>query len=496
MKMMQDASTYDVLTFGDFRLDPVRFVLHKGASPVRLGSRALEILILLAQRAGQVVTKNELLDRVWPKGVAQEATLRVHIAALRKALGDGGHGTRYVENFSGRGYRFVAPVTRRRESSTFEVASTLPAAEPARVDDVPVPLSRMVGCAHVVAALTIRVLRQRLVTIVGPGGAGKSLAAAAVVEKQVAAYEHGVRFVDLSAVNDSRGACEALGAALGLAEVAEDGMSGVLSFLQDKSTLIVLDNCERVVEAAAALAERVLQRAPGVHLLATSREPLRAVSEYVHRLPPLELPAPASDLVCAEALAYPAIQLFVERASASLDSFKLTEEDLPAVVEICRRLEGNPLAIELAAARVDFFGVRGLAGRLEDCLGLLTRGPRTAAARHQSLRASLDWSYELLSPLEQTVLRRLATLAAGFSMESANETVADGKIGAADVFDALTNLVAKSLVHTNVTDESIRYRLSDAARAYAMEKLLNTDESSRAARLQDWSDATNVIGWK
>jgi predicted ATPase/DNA-binding winged helix-turn-helix (wHTH) protein len=496
MKMMQDASTYDVLTFGDFRLDPVRFVLHKGAKPVRLGSRALEILILLAQRAGQVVTKNELLDRVWPQGVAQEATLRVHIAALRKALGDGGHGVRYVENFSGRGYRFVAPVTRRRESSTFEVASTSPTAEPAHVDDTPVPLARMIGRAREVAALTIRVLRQRLVTIVGPGGAGKSLLAAAVVEKQVAAYEHGVRFVDLSAVTDSHGVCEALGLALGLAKIAEDVMSGVLSFLQDKSILIVLDNCERVVAATAALAEKVLHRAPGVHLLATSREPLRAVSEYVHRLAPLEVPAPASDLACAEALAYPAIQLFVERASASLDAFELTEEDLPAVVEICRRLEGNPLAIELAAARVDFFGVRGLAGRLEDCLGLLTRGPRTAAARHQSLRANLDWSYELLSPLEQTVLRRLATLAAGFSMESANTTAADGEIGAVDVFDALTNLVAKSLLHTKVTDEGICYRLSAAVQAYAKEKLLNTDESSRGARLQYWSDATTVIGWK
>jgi predicted ATPase/DNA-binding winged helix-turn-helix (wHTH) protein len=489
--------TCEVLTFGEFRLDPVRFVLHKGGRPVRLGSRALEILILLTQRAGQVVTKNELLDRVWPKGVAQEATLRVHVAALRKALGDGGQGARYVENFSGRGYRFVAPVIPAREKSPLEVANVSPTIEHVRgAEGVSVALGRMVGCADVVAALSMRVLRQRLVTIVGPGGAGKSLVAAAVIEKQVAAYEHGVRLVDLSAVSDIRGAREALGAALGLADTAEDVMSGILSFLQDKSLLIVLDNCERLVEASAALAEKVLQRAPGVHLLATSRESLRATSEYVYRLPALEVPAACSNLGCAEALAYPAIQLFVERASASLDSFELTEEDLPAVVEICRWLEGNPLSIELAAARVDFFGVRGLAARLGDCLGLLTRGPRTAAARHQSLRATLDWSYELLSPLERIVLCRLATLAAVFSIESAIATAVDGEVSAAEMFDALTNLVAKSLLHTDVTDERIRYRLCDATRAYAMEKLLDTDWASHRARSQEWSATTNIIGWK
>jgi len=502
MKTTQDAPVhspgYDVLTFGRFRLDPVRYVLHEGAKPLRLGSRALEILILLTQRSGQVVSKNELLDRVWPKSVAQEATLRVHIAALRKALGDGEHGTRYVENFSGRGYRFVAPVTRQRASSSPEPMPVPPVRDVdiSDTDTLPVLLTRMVGREQAVAALAARVLQQRLVTVAGAGGAGKSVVAAAVAEKQSAVYEHGVRFVDLSGVTHSRNISGTLSAALGIADLAEDAMPGILSFLKDKSMLIVFDNCEHVVETVAAMAERILQRAPKAHLLATSREPLRAACEYVHRLPPLEVPAPSANPVRAEVLASPAIQLFVERASAALDSFELTTEDLPAVVEICRRLEGSPLAIELAAARVDFFGVRGLAARLDDCLGLLTRGPRTALPRHQSLRANFDWSHGLLSALEQVVLRRIAVLPGRFNLDSANAAAVDGKVRMVDVFDTLTNLVAKSLLGTDLTDDGILYRLSETTRAYAMEKLLSSEESSRATRLHGWADATHVIGWK
>jgi predicted ATPase len=354
----------------------------------------------------------------------------------------------------------------------------------------------MVGRTQAVAAVADRVSRQRLVTIVGPGGGGKTVVAAAVAEKQSAAYEHGVCFVDFAVVTDVGSIPSTLAAALGLADLPEDLMSGILSFLKDKSMLIVFDNCEHVVEAAAAMAEKVLRRVPGVHLLATSREPLRAAGEYVYRLPPLEVSVPSSGPARADAVTCAAIQLFAERAAASLDSFELTDDDLPAVVEICRRLEGNPLAIELAAARVDFFGVRGLAARLDDCLGLLTRGPRTALPRHQSLRATLDWSYGLLSSLEQVVLHRLAVLPGRFSVDSASAAAVGGNVRMADVFDTLTNLVAKSLLSADVTEDGVLYRLSDATRAYAMEKLLGSDERSRMTQLHGWPEATNVIGWK
>jgi predicted ATPase len=241
----------------------------------------------------------------------------------------------------------------------------------------------------------------------------------------------------------------------------------------------VLDNCERVIEAAAALAERVLQAAPGVHLLATSREPLRAESEYVHRLAPLGTPPDTHTLTRAEALSYPAIQLFIERASAYMDSFELHEGDISLLAQICSRLEGNPLAIDLAAARVDLFGIRGLAAGLTDSLRLLSRGRRTAVPRHQSLRATLDWSYELLSPLETAVLRRLAMFSGPFDTDSASIVAEDSQIRATDVFDTLTNLVAKSLLLTQVIGERTLYRLPETTRTYAFEKLHESGEVER-----------------
>ena len=496
-KMVQGQSAdpchYEILSFGRFRLDPVKHVLCDDGKPLRLGSRALEILIALVERSGQVVSKNELLARVWPKSVVQESTLRVHIAALRKALGDDEHGTRYVENFSGRGYRFVAHVMRLQESLSLETPQGTPypasTSEATCTGNLPVYLSRIVGRAQIIATLAARTPQRRFVTIVGAGGIGKTTVATAVAEKLAGTYEHGVRFVDLSLVNDVRQLPGTLASVLDLAPVPDDALPGVLAFLKNKSMLLVLDNCEHVVEAAAAIAERVLQSAPGLHLLATSREPLRAESEYIHRLSPLETPAPSALMTLPEALRFPAIELFLDRALASLDSFELHDSDITLVAQICSRLEGNPLAIELAAARVDLFGVRGVAARLDDCLELLTRGRRTALPRHKSLRATLDWSYGLLSPVEQVVLRRLAVFSGCFDMESAHAIGRDEHIRIDDVADTLTNLVAKSLLTTDTTGEQLLYRLPDTIRAYALEKLQDSNELTKTDKQQpeSWS---------
>jgi predicted ATPase/DNA-binding winged helix-turn-helix (wHTH) protein len=490
MKMSQEQTVqsldYEVLIFGRFRLDPVQHVLYERDKPLRLGSRALEILIVLTERSGEVVSKNELIARVWPKSVVQEATLRVHIAALRKALGDGEHGARYVENFSGRGYRFVAHVIHRQEHFTLD-----PAHEPLepcatqdsatqRASSLPVPLTELIGRDQVVSMLASRIPRRRLVTIVGPGGIGKTVVARAVAENLSHGYEHGVYFADLSILKDPRQLAETLTDVLDLPAEPGDLLHRIVTFLRARSMLIVLDNCEHVVEAAAAIAEKVLQCAPGIHLLATSREPLRAESEYVHRLSALEAPKPSATLTRAEALGYPAVELFIERASANVDSFELHDSDIPVAVEICSRLDGNPLAIELAAARVDVFGLRGLAARLDNCLRILTIGRRTALPRHQSLRATLDWSYELLSPTEQAVLCRLAVLSSRcFDMEAATAVVEDGKIRATAVFDTVTTLVAKSLLVKEVSGDRILYRFPEATQAYALEKLQACEELAR-----------------
>jgi predicted ATPase/DNA-binding winged helix-turn-helix (wHTH) protein len=467
------------IAFGPFRLYPAQRVLFRAGTPLRLGSRAQEILLLLVERAGEIVKKRELMARLWPDTIVEEGTLRVHIAALRKALADGQAGVRYVENVTGQGYRFVAPLTHVDEAPHAPIAQT-PGADHSH--NIPIALTRMVGRAPVIATLATRLPQERFVTIVGPGGIGKTTVALATADHLHNSYLHGVGFVDLASITDPLLISGTVASALGLATVSRDPLPNIIEFLKHKQMLIVLDNCEHVIEASALLAERLLAGAPSVHVIATSRESLRAKGEWVLRLAPLELPPPAAALTAAEALGFPAIQLFAERAMASLHTFELTDADVPTVTNICRRLDGLPLAIELAAARVDLFGIRGLATRLDDRLRLLIRGRRTAVPRHQTLRATLDWSYEILARVEQIALRRLAVFAGAFDTRSASAVIADDAVHAADVLDVLTNLAAKSLLVAHVAGEQICYRLFDTSRAYAVEKLEDSHESAEIRR--------------
>jgi predicted ATPase len=246
--------------------------------------------------------------------------------------------------------------------------------------------------------------------------------------------------------------------------------------------LIVIDCCERVVEAAAVLAENLLKGAAGIAILATSREPLRAEGESVYRLPPLEIPPSSTDLTAVDALTYPAVQLFVERAASTADRFELRDTDAPVVADICRKLDGIALAIELAAGRVDVFGLLGVAARLDDRIRLLTHGRRTALPRQQTLRATLDWSYDVLSQAEQALLRRLAVFAGGFALEAA-QAVAEGGLAAyTDMAEVVANLVSKSLLNADVRTATGLYRLLDTTRAYALKKLSESGEFHQAAR--------------
>ncbi|WP_210164435.1 winged helix-turn-helix domain-containing protein [Bradyrhizobium sp. Ai1a-2] len=461
-----------VLAFGPFRLLQVQRVLLEGTRPLRLGKRALEILFALVERAGEVVGKEELIARVWPNTVVDEAALRVHVAALRKVLG-GESGARYVENVSGRGYRFVAPLTRLDDSQSEGFARL----EAERHAKLPALFSRMIGRSDAVIALAELLPQQRLVTIVGAGGIGKTTVAVATADRHFDSYEDGACFVDLATITDHSLVPAALASALGLAVYSGDPTVALAAFLANRRMLIVLDNCEHVVTAAAQLAESLLRASPGVHILATSREPLLAEGEWVYRLGPLLVPSPSANLSAAEALTFSAIQLFTERAMASLDNFKLDDADVPIVADLCRRLDGIPLAIELAAARLEAFGLRGLATRLEDRLQLLTKGRRTALPRHQTLRAMLDWSYGLLSNAEQIILRRISVFPGSFDLESTRAVVSDGEISALDLFHAVTSLGAKSLITMDVTGEQVLFRLLDTTRVYALEKLRSAGES-------------------
>jgi DNA-binding winged helix-turn-helix (wHTH) protein len=313
-----------VFAFGPFRLHPAERLLLKEEKPARLGSRALEILITLVERAGETVPKDQLIDRVWPDTVVDEAALRGQIAGLRKALGDGLDGNRFIENIPGRGYSFVSPVAREQRQETTALPN-----QPARVGNLPAQLTRVIGRGGIITTVASRVSQRRLLTIIGPGGIGKTTVAVAAAEATSASYPDGVWFVGLSTIIDAALVPGAVGATLGMVPSNIDPLTALAAWLRGKHLLIVLDCREHVVSTAAAVAEAVLGAAPGVCILATSREPLRAVGEWLLRLPALEVPSGAAPLSASEALGYSAIELFNERAMATMEGFVLSDTDVP-----------------------------------------------------------------------------------------------------------------------------------------------------------------------
>jgi predicted ATPase/DNA-binding winged helix-turn-helix (wHTH) protein len=485
-------STDTAILFGAYRLVPSERALFNGGQQVRLSGRAFDLLVALVERPGEVLSKDELIARVWPSTCVEEGNLRVHIGALRKVLHDAS-GSLYVENVVGRGYSFVAPVRRvaHREASSAPASASAAGAASAMPAMPSMPPIRIIGRGDTLQLLAGQVPQRRLVSVVGPGGMGKTTVAVAASAQLAQAFAHGVFLVDLAPLTDGAQVVSALALALGMPAMSSDPVAALAAHLHDMHALLVFDNCEHVIDSVAALAERLLRQTPRVHVLATSREPLRAEAEWVHRLPPLALPplppagCPAMRFAApalAELAATPAVQLFVERATAGMDSFRLGEDNAAAVADICRRLDGIPLAIELAAGRAEFFGVHGLAERLEDCFTVLTRGRRTALPRHQTLRATLDWSYDMLSPVEQATLRRFAIFRAPFTLVYAAELVQCDDIRAADVLDCIANLAAKSLISADTSGDVTLYRLLGTTRAYALEKLRASGELEWVAR--------------
>lgn len=466
------------ISFGSFDFYPARQLLLDAGKPVRIGSRASDILLALVEKQGQLVSKQELLDRVWPNTFVEEGTLRVHLAALRRALGDGQGGKRYINNISGRGYCFVASVNTETEARE----AVAPAERADRPADMPQPLARMVGRADVVADLAKRLKHQKFITIVGPGGIGKTTVAIAIADSILDSVTDGVCFVDFAPLTDPLLVPSALAARLGVAVRSDAPLPALIDFLKEKNILIVLDSCENVIEAAAILAEEIYKGTKGALVLATSRESLRVEGEHVYRLSPLDVPAEAPEMKAAEALAFPSVQLFVERAAASSGDFELNDRDAPLVAAICRRLDGIALAIEIAAGRIDAFGVAGLAALLDDRFQLLMQGRRTALPRHRTLSATLDWSYSHLPEFERVILRRLAVFAGPFTMESASAILADTGTSPGIAVDAIANLVVKSLVSADTDRSMAFYRLLDTTRDYSLFKLEESGERDRLAR--------------
>src|SRR6202795_3289652 len=479
MNDRRDPQPNDLLSFGPFSLLTAERLLKKADESIPLGGRALDILIALVERAGEVVTHRELISTVWPGVTVEDANLRAHIAALRKALGDGRDGARYVFNVAGRGYCFVAPVTR---SGAEELVPVTGIATTERVQKLPPRLARMVGRDDTVRSLAQQLQMWRFVSIVGPGGIGKTTVAISVAHTLSDGFHDGVFFIDLAALTDPQLVPTAIASALGLMVQTQDPLVGLLTFIGDRKILLVLDNCEHVIGVVAALAERVVSEAPQAHILATSREALRVEGEHVHLLYSLDCPPEDAGLTATEALGYPAAQLFMERAAASGYGTALSDIDAPILARICRRLDGIALAIELAASRVGCLGIRETAELLDNRFSLLWRGRRTALPRHETLNAMLDWSYSLLSEREKVVLCRLSVFVGDFTRQAAGSIASETEVDEAGVVDAVASLVAKSLISTTVINESTYYRLLDTTRAYAAPKLGARGDAARIAR--------------
>lgn len=470
----------DSIFFGPFRLNARGRVLQKDGLPIALGGRALDILIALVECAGSVVAKETLIARVWPDITVEEVGLRVHIANLRKALGDGKDGARYIANVAGRGYIFVAPLN----VSPGDVAAGSATAPINPVRRLPPRIQTMVGRDQEAAWIAQTVHTHRFVTVTGPGGIGKTTVAVAVAHDLEDEFPGGVYFADLAAVHDPALVPGTLVAALGDAPASSDAMATLLSFFRDKQALLLLDNCEHVIDAAAAAAERIFQEATDTCIIATSREPLRVQGEYAHRLLPLDSPSLEGALTTAGALAFPAVQLFIERATAADSSFTFDDGDAASVSRICRMLDGIPLTIELAASQVTAHGVEGLSYLIGDRLAVLVQGRRTAPARHQTLQALMDWSYDLLSSREQRVLRDLSRFSARFNLTAAKAIASDEDTDLAPIAAVLASLVSKSLVSREMVGREIRYRLLETTREYARSKLNADDDADAIARRQ------------
>jgi predicted ATPase/DNA-binding winged helix-turn-helix (wHTH) protein len=452
--------------FGPYRVYPGQRLVLEADQPLRLGRRAMDILLILLEHAGDVVSKQQLIARVWPKSVVEDINLRVHMAALRKALGDGQAGQRYIVTVAQRGYSFVAPYSLKH-------VEQCPASggHEQSGHNLPIRRTRMIGRQVLVDSLVTQLPRQRFITLLGPGGIGKTTVALRVAEQLIGRYRDGIRLLDLAPVSDPLMIAPHLATLLDLSLHDAEPMNGLATFLRERQMLLVIDNCEHLIDAIALLSESILRGAPDVNILATSRESLRAEGEFVQRLESLDCPPPIAVLDRSQALSFSAVQLFVERAMASHDSFELTDDELPLAVEICRRLDGIPLAIELAAAQVNSLGLSGLLTQLQGSFRLLTQGCQTTLGRHQTLRATLDWSFELLSTCEQICLRRLGVFRGGFTLESAAAVIVGEHIEPREVFGSITQLVAKSLLNVEVGDEQVFYRLLDTTRSYALEKL-------------------------
>ena len=474
------------MAFGRFCLHPAKRLLTRDGQPVEIGGRSFDLLVALAEQPGRVLSKRELLKRVWPDVVVEDGSLRFHMAGLRKLLGEGaeGDGSRFIATQVGVGYAFVAPVERletERQEPPVTVVQTAPA--PAGfITNIPPPLPHLIGRERDVDLLLARVVDTPLFTIAGPAGVGKTSLMIEIGHRLTAHFGGQAAFVDFGMLENPALVPPMIAGAMGISVQSGDPAAVILGHLRAGPFLLLLDNCEHVIEQAAEIVERVIEAAPQVRIVTTSREPLRALGEHVHRLDALDYPQETKGLTREELLAYPAVELFCERARAADSALEIGDADALLIADMCQRLDGMALPMELAAVRVATHGIAATARQIGERFSLAWSGRRTAQPRQQTLRATLDWSYDLLSPVERTVLDRLGVFVGPFSVDAALDVVTDATLGSDEAAMALDDLAAKSLIAASRARGAGTYRLLEMTRAYAREKLAaRGSEEQRAA---------------
>jgi len=463
----------DVIRIGRCEIRPATGELVRDDTVVLLGRRALNLLLVLAEAEGSMVTNDTLLKRVWAGSVVEQNTLQSHVSSLRKALGPD---RERLKTYSGRGY-----LLQTGSSDATRTAVPLSAPETSLLTErLPTSPSTLIGRESAVASLRSLLRQPGVITLTGPGGIGKTRLGLEAARFARDEFPGGVYFVDLASVVDPNDVIPAVLSSIGTEHFhasIEDRARG----LGREASLVMIDNCEHVVEVAAVAAEAIVRSNDAVTVLATSRETLRVDGESVFVVPPLDLPEP-NELGTSTLLECSAAQLFFDRSGTSRARFLEDESVGTDIVRICRRLDGNPLAIELAAARADSIGIEEVATRLDDSLSILVDGRRTALPRHQTLRATLAWSYGLLNDNERKVFRRLAVFAGGFTLASACQVVAGGEFSEGTTLDLISGLINKSLVANDFDWPRRRWRLLETTRAYALEQLLESGELASVAK--------------
>jgi predicted ATPase/DNA-binding winged helix-turn-helix (wHTH) protein len=476
---VSDPARPEEFRFGEFRLNARRRTLEKGGLPIRIGARAFDILHVLVESAPEIVDQRTLMARAWPHATVGKTSLRYHMVGLRKALDEeAGSQERMIVTVAGRGYGFTGPVAKvpsdHRERQE----------PPADVFPITLPKARklVIGRKGETETVTSTLLGDRFVSIVGPGGIGKTTLAVGVASALCETLDVTAVFVDLGPVRSPSQVLEAVLAALGLPEGSSEPRRAILAGLSRRPVLLVLDSCEHVIGPAAELAEGVFRDLDHVRLLTTSRESLRVEGERVYRLLPLETPPDELSSDRDNLLNYAAVELFLDRVAASGHDIETSDDTLGLVAGICRKLDGIALALELVASRVGVYGLQETAKMLDQHFHLQWQHWRTALPRHQTLQATLSWSYDLLPDNEKRVLRRLAVFAAEFTLEDAQAVASSDAVQPADVPETMAGLVARSLLQAKISNGATRYRLLDTTRAYAKGRLEQAEECESAER--------------